>query len=200
MPRVLPVARVTLPLRGLRAYHYQRTAAHQHQGIDLPAPEGSLVRAADAGVVEWATDAWRQGFTGYGRVVVLRHAPDAPGEVPVRTLYAHLQAAAVAQGQTVRAGEIIGTVGRTRYTRDDHWALFDSSGAHLHFEVRRGAYPVASGATRMNPIAWLREGETAPAAADESPASDDDEPGPAAPDGALLVAALVALIALATLA
>ena len=93
--------------------------ARMHTGVDFPAPSGTPVLAARSGVVtvvDW--------IDGYGNVVAIAH------EHGVSTLYAHLSAFLVRDGQRVSAGEPIGRVGSTGA----------SSGPHLHFEVRiRGA-------------------------------------------------------------
>jgi murein DD-endopeptidase MepM/ murein hydrolase activator NlpD len=87
-----------------------------HEGIDLPAPRGTPVLAAGAGVVTWAAP--KSG--AWGKLVVLRHADG------VRTLYAHLSRITVHLGDVVAGGTIIGRVGATG----------DATGPHLHFEVR----------------------------------------------------------------
>lgn len=94
----------------------------RHDGVDILAPTGSLVRAAQAGVVAHAD------FTlgGYGNSVALVHADG------LVTFYAHLSAALVHVGQIVARGEKVGAVGTTGLAR----------GPHLHFELRRGAHPL----------------------------------------------------------
>jgi peptidoglycan hydrolase-like protein with peptidoglycan-binding domain len=88
-----------------------------HPGIDLPKPYGARVRAARAGRVVFA--GWNRG--GYGNLVVIRHRRH------VRTFYAHLSHIAAYWGERVRAGARIARVGSTG----------ESTGPHLHFEVRR---------------------------------------------------------------
>jgi murein DD-endopeptidase MepM/ murein hydrolase activator NlpD len=94
-----------------------------HTGIDLAAPHGARVAAAASGVVEFAGRK-----TGYGNLVIVRHARG------YRTYYAHLSsfATALRAGTSVRQGESVGRVGSTG------WA----TGAHLHFELRRGNRPI----------------------------------------------------------
>jgi hypothetical protein len=176
-----PIQGAVLPLEGVRSFGFQRSATHQHQGIDLPAPEGTPVYAVADGIVRYATSAWRQGFSGYGRVVVVEHAP-----LGVWTLYAHLSEALVAPGERVTAGEVLGLVGRTAYTHEDHEALFSESGSHLHFEVSPHAYPQDSEAPRINPVAWLQsfdESYVAPPAMSEAedPPIPFAQPAPAGP-------------------
>lgn len=146
-----PIAGAQLPTEGVRSFGFARSATHTHQGVDLPAPEGTDVLAAAPGVVRHATDAWQQGFSGYGRVVVVEH-PD----LGAWTLYAHLSQALVAPGEVVKEGERIGLVGRTAFTHADHEAEFSSSGAHLHFEVSPRPYPQGSEEARIPPVAWLQ--------------------------------------------
>ena len=148
MAAILPVQGVVLPKTGILSWMYYRGDGHHHRGIDLPAPRGTPVRAAAAGVVEHASGVWKQGFTGYGRHVVIRHAGG------VRTLYAHLDTVAVKPGQAVSAGAYLGGVGNTAFSKEGGYT--DSSGgAHLHFEVSPTAYPQDSEAERMDPVAWL---------------------------------------------
>jgi murein DD-endopeptidase MepM/ murein hydrolase activator NlpD len=87
-----------------------------HPGIDLPAPAGTPVGAAARGRVVFA--AFNVG--GYGRLVEVAHGGG------VVTLYAHLSAIAVSVGQAVGTGTLVGRVGSTG----------ESTGPHLHFEVR----------------------------------------------------------------
>lgn len=95
---------------------------HFHTGIDYAAPRGTPVRAAAGGTVVLA------GFNagGYGNYVVISHGGG------MDTLYGHLDSIAVRQGQHVDRGQSIGAEGSTG----------NSTGAHLHFELRRGGTPI----------------------------------------------------------
>ena len=99
-----------------------------HTGVDLAADIGEPVHAAGAGTVVYA--GWND--TGYGNVVVIAHGP-------VFTLYGHMSAINVRCGQQVSAGQVIGAVGNTG----------NSSGPHLHFEVRDANFNV------LNPQNWV---------------------------------------------
>jgi murein DD-endopeptidase MepM/ murein hydrolase activator NlpD len=86
-----------------------------HEGIDITASSGTPIWAAAAGTVIWAS--WRGG---YGNCVVVDHGNG------LATLYAHASSILVGVGQSVGQGEMIALVGSTG----------NSSGPHLHFEVR----------------------------------------------------------------
>ncbi len=86
-----------------------------HTGVDLAAPVGTPVRAANGGRVIFS--GWNS--FGYGYAVVLVHGPY------IMTLYGHMSEIYVSCGQDVNAGDIIGAVGSTG----------NSSGPHLHFEI-----------------------------------------------------------------
>lgn len=90
----------------------------RHQGVDLAASPGTSVLAPAAGVVRVATESY-QVAPNLGTVVILDHGAG------LETLYAHLEALAVAPGQRVAEGDVLGTVGSTG----------DVTGPHLHFEV-----------------------------------------------------------------
>lgn len=168
----LPVDGAKLPSSGILSYGFQRTPTHVHNGIDLPAPRGTLVRAAAPGTVIYANSEWRQGFTGYGRNVVIAHR-DA------WTLYAHLETVDVVPGQLVIEGQRIGTVGNSRFTAPGNFAD-NSGGTHLHFEASARQYPLPSDAKRLDPIAWLRDVHAAPPA---DIAEADTLPPPSKPGG-----------------
>jgi murein DD-endopeptidase MepM/ murein hydrolase activator NlpD len=87
-----------------------------HLAIDIGLTLGEAVFAADSGVVVFA--GWATG--GYGYVVVIDHGTG------YQTLYAHLSGVTTGCGQSVVQGQTIGLGGNTG----------NSSGAHLHFEVR----------------------------------------------------------------
>jgi murein DD-endopeptidase MepM/ murein hydrolase activator NlpD len=87
-----------------------------HQGLDLAAPAGTGVFAAGDGIVtETGSDPI------YGNYIVIRHRDDWA------SLYGHLSRIAVDLRQEVRSGSLIGSVGSTG----------QSTGPHLHFELRR---------------------------------------------------------------
>ena len=95
---------------------------HFHTGIDLVAPFGSPVYAADDGMVALVGSS----SSGYGNYVVIAHAGG------FNTLYGHLSTALVKVGQTVTQGTVVGLEGSTG----------NSTGPHLHFELRIGQRPV----------------------------------------------------------
>lgn len=86
-----------------------------HDGIDIVAPAGTPVLAADAGEVIYS-----DSLRGYGNVIIVRHSGG------FATVYAHNHANHARERQQVRQGEVIGSVGDSGRT----------SGANLHFEVR----------------------------------------------------------------
>jgi murein DD-endopeptidase MepM/ murein hydrolase activator NlpD len=96
--------------------------AHFHTGIDMVLPQGSPVLAADDGVVVLVGS----GTTGYGNYVVLEHSGG------LTTLYGHLDRALVKVGDRVNQAQPIGLEGSTG----------NSTGAHLHFELRINNQPV----------------------------------------------------------
>jgi murein DD-endopeptidase MepM/ murein hydrolase activator NlpD len=101
---------------------------HFHTGLDLGVGVGTPVRAADAGTVVLATtNTGPDGKpVGYGTYVVIYHGGN------LFTLYGHLSQLGVTAGQKVATGQVIGLSGNTG----------NSSGPHLHFEVRQGQTPV----------------------------------------------------------
>ncbi|MET7686790.1 transglycosylase family protein [Streptomyces sp. NPDC005483] len=104
-----------------------------HTGVDFPVPTGTSVRAVAAGKV--VTSGWGGSF---GYQVVIRHADGR------YTQYAHLSAISVKAGQSVGAGQRIGRSGSTG----------NSSGPHLHFEVRTGP----GFGSDIDPLVYLRAG------------------------------------------
>ncbi|GAA1566261.1 hypothetical protein GCM10009804_23780 [Kribbella hippodromi] len=100
-----------------------------HTGQDFPAAIGTPVRAVTSGVVRVEHPAWA------GNLVRIDHGNG------LETLYAHLSRVDVTDGQQVTAGQQIGAVGSEG----------NSTGPHLHFEVRLGGDPV-------NPMPFLATG------------------------------------------
>ena len=152
---VPPVAGAKLPKKGKLAFHYQRSPTHKHQGVDLVARQGTPVRASLPGIVEVASSELAQGFSGYGRVVVVRSAREETpeGTNPVWCLYAHLDQVLVKSGERVVSGQTIATVGDTCFKRED--PEHRCSAPHLHFEVSPRRYPQPSESPRLDPVQML---------------------------------------------
>lgn len=153
---VRPSPALDLPTTGARSFGFARST-HTHNGIDLRAPHGTPVYAAAPGWVEHANTTWLQGFSGYGRNVVIASLDGA------RELYAHLDSVLVNPGQRVEQGEQVGTAGRTEFSRDDRESLLPLGHDHVHFEVAEAAYPMKREARRLDPVTWL-EGRMHPIA------------------------------------
>ena len=101
-----------------------------HQAVDIGAPSGTPIYAADAGYV--SATGW---MGGYGNYIVINHGNG------FETLYAHLAEIRVIAGQGVQRGHQIGLVGSTGR----------STGPHLHFEIRQGG-------VKRNPVGFLPRG------------------------------------------
>jgi murein DD-endopeptidase MepM/ murein hydrolase activator NlpD len=97
-------------------------SGHLHTGVDFPVPYGTPVGAAGVGTTIYAG----YNYGGYGNLVVIQH------RLGYTTWYAHLSSIATAVGQAVAGGTVIGYVGSTG----------NSTGPHLHFEVRRYDTPI----------------------------------------------------------
>ena len=91
-----------------------------HEGIDIGAGTGTPIYAATAGTVTYAGS-----MSGYGNMVLIDHGGG------IVTAYAHQNSISVSVGTSVAGGDQIGTVGSTG----------QSTGPHLHFEVRVGGSP-----------------------------------------------------------
>lgn len=116
------------PARGRISQSYSRS----HDGLDIVSYRGAPIRAAAFGVIAYI--GWNP-WDEHGRafMVVIAHAGG------LETLYGHiLPRRSVRIGQAVRKGQVIGYMGNTG----------NSTGTHLHFEVRRGR-------TTVNPLGYL---------------------------------------------
>jgi murein DD-endopeptidase MepM/ murein hydrolase activator NlpD len=100
---------------------------HFHSGIDIAAPCGNNITAADSGIAHLYQD-----FSGYGNYIIIVHGNGWT------TLYGHMAAWAIGDGQIVHRGQLIGWEGDTG----------NSTGCHLHFEIDLHGNPV-------NPLAYL---------------------------------------------
>ncbi|MGW4442452.1 M23 family metallopeptidase [Streptomyces sp. NPDC004682] len=122
---VLPVAQ-----KGLSAYFGQAGVNWMsvHTGIDFPVSYGTTVMAATDGVV---STKWN---SAYGNMMIIT-AKDG-----TETWYCHLSSYRVASGTAVKAGQPVAFSGNSG----------NSTGPHLHFEVRPG------GGAAIDPLPWLR--------------------------------------------
>ena len=126
------------PVNGAVSSYFGRRWNRQHSGLDIPMPPGTPIRVARDGVVAATGNNGTPGFRGYGNFVLVDHGRG------FKTLYAHCLKVDVKQGQRVRQGEFIATVGRTGRATTDH----------LHFEIRVNDKPV-------DPIPFLPQVKTA---------------------------------------
>lgn len=104
----------------LGSYVWVRGFSSIHSGVDLSAPMGTPVMAANGGTVIFS--GWSNW--GYGWSAVLAHGP-------FTTLYGHMSDVYARCGSYVNPGQVIGAVGSSG----------DSSGPHLHFEIRYNDVP-----------------------------------------------------------
>lgn len=121
--------------------YISRYMDNSHRGDDLAADKGAPVYAVQDGVVTYADFHY-----SYGYCVILDHGTGPDGN-RWSTLYAHMDDYTVANGQTVKAGELIGHVGSTG----------NSTGNHLHFEVF-----LNGGVTQPRYLTAYREEDTQP--------------------------------------
>ena len=135
--RILPAPRAPLPslqwpLRGVLTqpfgctdFELERPAANcpggYHTGLDIARSQGVPIQASAPGLAYSFSDPQR-----YGNHVIIQHAGG------YATVYAHMVRTNTSWGQAVAAGDVIGWVGSTG----------NSTGPHLHFEVRYGGVPV----------------------------------------------------------
>jgi len=118
------------PIHGTVTQHFSRSVPQRHDGIDISAPRGSLIRAAADGKVIFSD--WGPG--GYGRLVIVEHTSN------IMTIYAHNERNLVQRNQRVKQGQAIATVGRSGR----------AMGYHVHFEGRVKTVP-------KPPSTFLRE-------------------------------------------
>jgi murein DD-endopeptidase MepM/ murein hydrolase activator NlpD len=138
------------PVKGkvLAGFGSQGGGLH-NDGINIAAPRGAPIYAAENGVVVYAGNE----LSGFGNLLILRHADGW------MTAYGHIDAMRVHRGDTVRRGQVIATVGQTGGV----------TSPQLHFEIRKGSNPV-------DPSRYLAGSGSA--AVTPSGASPGGRPGP----------------------
>jgi len=113
--------RLIYPVNGTFTSPFGQRWGRLHAGVDISAPTGTPIRAADGGRVALA------GWTGgYGQYTCIQHTGS------MSTCYGHQSRIGVSGGQSVTQGQVIGAVGNPG----------NSTGPHLHFEVRINGSPV----------------------------------------------------------
>ena len=119
--------RLIWPVNGTFTSPFGQRWGRLHAGVDISAPTGTPIRAADSGRVAIAGS-----VGGYGNYTCIQHGGS------MSTCYGHQSSIGVSVGSNVSQGQVIGAVGNTG----------NSTGPHLHFEVRIGGSPV-------NPMGYL---------------------------------------------
>jgi len=109
-------SRFIWPVNGIVTSPFGVRHGRQHDGIDIAAPRGSVVKAAAKGKVVYAGR-----LAGYGNLIIVKHLDN------FFTAYAHLSKYEVSKGERVDQGKVIGLVGMTG----------KSTGPHCHFEIRQ---------------------------------------------------------------
>ncbi len=131
IPQNRPVGQFIWPVGGdggqISEMMYGYGGYYNHGGIDIVAPYGTPIFAAESGTVILA-----QWYYGYGNCVMIQH------DNGIVTVYGHSSYLHVTKGQRVTAGELIADVGSTG----------QSTANHCHFEVRING-------VQMNPINYL---------------------------------------------
>lgn len=119
----------SIPVKGkvISSYGPKDGGLH-NDGINISAPRGTSVKAAQSGVVAYVGD----GIDGYGNLVLIRH------DKGYITAYAHLDNVSVVRGKILKKGQSIGKIGSTGSVRSPQ----------LHFEIRKGT-------KALNPAVYL---------------------------------------------
>jgi murein DD-endopeptidase MepM/ murein hydrolase activator NlpD len=131
----------------------RRWSGRRHDGIDIRAPRGTVIKAVVEGKVTFA--GWKKA---YGRLIIMEHSDGTS------SWYAHMSKRIAKKGQVLQPGDTIGLVGASGHT----------TGSHLHFETKNAA------GEKINPVTWLqtRVWKVEPAA-DPAPETPVSESAPA---------------------
>jgi murein DD-endopeptidase MepM/ murein hydrolase activator NlpD len=127
-PLALPIPGCMTSPFGVLRYLNGKPTGNFHGGIDQRGPAGTPIRAAAAGVVKIARD-----WNIHGRTVGVDHGQG------LASMYMHMSRIAVAEGATVKTGDVLGYVGSTGR----------STAPHLHWSLYANGLPV-------NPRDWVK--------------------------------------------
>jgi murein DD-endopeptidase MepM/ murein hydrolase activator NlpD len=116
------VGRVSTEFGTIRYTNGNRANPRRHNGMDIAAPEGTPVRAPNAGRVVMA-----ERLLNTGNTIVIEHGGG------LKSYFFHMSRLDVAPGEMVEKGALLGAIGSTGY----------STGPHLHYETRIGNKPIS---------------------------------------------------------
>ncbi|KEG20034.1 hypothetical protein H710_00630 [Bartonella bacilliformis Ver097] len=123
VPQATGISKMRWPVRGRLLSHFgQKKGTITNRGIDINVPEGSSVKAAENGVIIYASD----GLKELGNVVMIRH------EDNIITIYGHNSKLTVSRGQRVKRGDEIAKSGISG----------DATTPRVYFEIRQNSIPV----------------------------------------------------------
>jgi murein DD-endopeptidase MepM/ murein hydrolase activator NlpD len=123
LPAAPPEVHLAWPVRGRLIAGFGPSGKGLHNdGINIGAPQGTKVLAAESGIVAYAGSELK----GFGNLLLIRHADG------ITTAYAHNEKLLVARGDEVKKGQLVATVGKTG----------NVDTPQLHFEVRVGTQAV----------------------------------------------------------
>ncbi len=114
-----PAAGRTSSLFGVKRSYNGGPVESYHKGIDIAAPQGTAAQSTARGLVI-LTGSVDEGFKVHGNTVVINHGQG------LVSIYMHLSAISVYEGQLVEAGEVIGNVGHTGISTAPHlhWGTY----------------------------------------------------------------------------
>lgn len=133
----VPAGTLVIPTTGRKTspfgmrYHPNDKVWRLHAGADIANSKGTPIWSAGDGVVTKVKTGCVEGNRscggGWGNHVFVKH--NINGQV-IETVYAHLNTVNVSIGQSLKGGQVLGTMGHTG----------NSTGPHLHFELHIGGY------------------------------------------------------------
>ena len=132
---ITPTAGRVSTLFGLKRFYNDDPEPEFHRGVDISAPSGQKIVATQNGIVRMA----KRNLVLHGDTVVLDHGRG------VGSIYIHMNSISVKEGDVVKQGQVIGTVG----------AKGVSTGPHLHWAVYSCAVPVDPKQLVNMPSDWI---------------------------------------------